>query len=90
MFMIITYPWPVASANVELTGPRWPDSAASDTRAPGEPLTSARHLEQVIGWTDGERLRFQWYRFRIAVNDAWRRSRRTISGSTVTRIGQRK
>ncbi len=90
MFMIITYPWPVASANVELTGPRRPDSAASDTWAPREPLTSARHVEQVIGWSHGERLRFQWYRFRIAVNDAWRRSRRTISGSTVTRIGQRK
>jgi DNA-binding CsgD family transcriptional regulator len=78
VFMIITYPWPVASANVELTWPRWPDSAASDTRAPPEPLTSARPLEQVIGWTNGERLRFQWYRFRIAVNDEWRRSRCTI------------
>ena len=33
MFMIITSPWPVASANIELTGPRWPDSAAAAASA---------------------------------------------------------
>jgi hypothetical protein len=75
MFMIVTYPWPVASAHVELTGPQRPDPAVSDQDVSGDTIDQlAGHIEQMIRWTDQERLRFQWYRLRIAVNDTRRRS----------------
>ena len=81
-FMIVTYPWPVASAHVELTGPNRRDSAASDLDATEDTIDQrTRHIEQMIRWTDAERLRFHWYRLRIAVNDACRRSRWPIVGS---------
>jgi len=74
MFMIVTYPWPVASAHVELTGPNRRDRAESDLSAIGDSIDQrARHIEQMIGWTDRERLRFHWYRLRIAINDACRK-----------------
>lgn len=73
MFMIVTYPWPVASAHVELTGPQHPD-AARDHRDAAEVTIDqrARHLEEMVCWTGRERLRFQWYRFRIAIGDICR------------------
>jgi hypothetical protein len=86
MFMIVTYPWPITSAHVELTGPQPPDPAMSATGATEDTIDQrARHLELMIRWTDRERLRFQWYRFRIAVNDAYRRSVRTRVKSPVSR-----
>jgi hypothetical protein len=77
MFMIVTYPWPVASAHVELTGPNRRHPAVTDPDADDTIDQHAPHIEQVIGWTDRERLRFQWYRYRIAINDICRRPVRT-------------
>jgi hypothetical protein len=73
MFMIVTYPWPAPSAHVELTGPHHPD-AAMDHRDAAEVTTGqhARRLEEMVCWTGPERLRFQWYRFRIAIGDICR------------------
>jgi hypothetical protein len=86
MFMIVTYPWPVASAHFELTGPNRRDPAVSDLGAIGDTIDqNAGHIEQMIRWTDRERLRFQWYRLRIAINDTCRRSVRASVGSPVTR-----
>jgi hypothetical protein len=47
MFMIVTYPWPVASAHVELTGPQRLDSAEIGQRDAAEVTIEqrARHLE---------------------------------------------
>jgi len=74
MLMIVTYPWPVASAHVELTGPNRRDPAVNDLGAIADSIDQrARHIEQMIGWTDRERLRFHWYRLRIAINDACRK-----------------
>jgi len=69
MFMLVTYPWPSASAYVELTGPQ--PIAASATRAGAAEQTtpqSSRHVEEIFSWTNRERLRFQWYRLRLAGN----------------------
>jgi hypothetical protein len=86
MFMIVTYPWPVASAHVELTGPQEPDPAMSETGAGRDTINQwARHIEQMIRWTEQERLRFQWYRLRMAMNEACRRPARVSLGSPVTR-----
>ena len=71
MFVIVTYPWPVASAHVELTGPQPRDPAVSDTVGNGDTLDQrVRHMEQMIRWTDRERLRFQW-----TFSEHWCRSR---------------
>jgi len=72
--MIVTYPWPVASANVELTGPQSPDAAATCQQATSRPGT--RHLDEMVRWSGRERLRLGWYRFRLAVRDSRRASRR--------------
>jgi hypothetical protein len=86
MLMIVTYPWPVPSAHVELTGPNRRDPAVNDLGAIGDSIDQrARHLEQMIGWTDRERLRFQWYRLRIAINDTCRRPAGAGAGSPVTK-----
>jgi len=86
MFMIVTYPWPVASAHVELTGPQPPDPAISDPGAAEDAVDQrARHIEQMICWADREWLRLHWYRFRIAVNDACRRSARASVGTALRR-----
>jgi len=86
MFIIVTYPWPVASAHVELTGLNRRVPAVTDLAATGDTIgLRARHLEQIICWTDQERLRFQWYRLRIAVNDICPRAVRAGVGSLVTR-----
>jgi hypothetical protein len=70
MFMFVTYPWPVTSAHVELTGPQLQAAAAIRRNAiEGTVENRARHLEEIVCWTDRERLRFQWYRLRLAVRD---------------------
>jgi hypothetical protein len=75
--LIITYPWPVPSAHVELTGPQRLDSAESGQREAAEVTIEqrVRHLEALDCWTDLERARFHWYRLRIAIDDLRRRKR---------------
>ena len=86
MFMNATYRWPVASAHVELSGPQSLDPAMSDTSAAEYTIDQrARHIEQMIRWTDRERLRLQWYRIRIAINDACRRPVRATVGPPACR-----
>jgi len=86
MFMIVTYPWPVASAHIELTGPNRPAPAARDQGATGDTIDQrARHIEQTIRWTGPERLRFQWYRLRIAINETCRAPVRARLGSAETK-----
>ena len=74
MFMFVTYPWPVTSAHVELTGPQ-PHLAATLRRDTNDETVEqrARHLEDIVCLTDQERLRFQWYRLRLAIHDIYRR-----------------
>jgi hypothetical protein len=87
MFMIVTYPWPVASAHVELTGPQRLDSAEIGQRDAAEVTIEqrARHLEATVGWTDLERARFHWYRLRIAIDDLRRRKFMTTTGLPATK-----
>jgi hypothetical protein len=86
MFMIVTYPWPVASAHVELTGPLRPETSAVDRGRTEVTIDQrAQHIEQMIRLTDSERLRFQWYGLRMAINGACRRAARACVGSPVTR-----
>jgi hypothetical protein len=67
MFMIVTYPWPVASAQVAMAG-HLPDAAATTSDAIHDTVEHrARHLEETVRWTHHERLRFRWYQFRIAI-----------------------
>jgi hypothetical protein len=68
MFMIVTYPWPVASAHVDLTR----DGATTNCDAIELTIERrARLLEETVNWTDLERLRIQWYRLRLAIGDVW-------------------
>lgn len=68
MFMVITYPWPVASAYVELTGPQQQHAAATHADASEDGIQRCSwHLEEIVRLSDRERLRFQWYRLRIAI-----------------------
>jgi hypothetical protein len=62
MFNIVSYPWPLAWAHAQLTGHN-PD-AAEDKREHRTPRP-----EELVRWTGPERLRFTWYRFRLAVRD---------------------
>jgi hypothetical protein len=71
--MMVTYPWPVASAHVDLTGPQ-PEAAETSDRAAIR--QSARHLEEMVGWTRRDRLRLSWSRLRLRV-----RARRPASRS---------
>jgi hypothetical protein len=52
MFMIVSYPWPIASAHVELSGRQ---RAAVATQHPGATEDSichrARHVEDLLSWT---------------------------------------
>lgn len=71
MFMIVTYPWPVPSAHVELTGIKSPDA----TRSCGDTIGQrARDLEDMVCWTDWERLAIKWCRLRLAISDMRRRA----------------
>jgi hypothetical protein len=77
MFMIVSYPWPVASAHVELSG-RQPGGAAMHHLGVTEDSIChcARHVEDLVCWTGQERLRCVWYQLRLAVSDTYRRCRR--------------
>ena len=62
MFLIVSFPWPVAWAHAQLTGHN-PDNV-DGTRDHRTPCP-----EKLVRWTGRERLRFIWYRFRLAVRD---------------------
>jgi hypothetical protein len=86
MFVLVTYPWPVASAHVELSGLKpSPDAASHGDTSDDTVEQRAPHLEDLVGWTDLERLRIQWYRLRLAIADARRRPPWISAGSPVTR-----
>ena len=81
MFMFITYPWPVAAAHVELTGPH-PLGATTQFHTTEHVGQRVQDLNDLMRWTDQERLRIQWYRFRLAIRDINRSSivRRALRG----------
>jgi hypothetical protein len=62
MSMIVSYPWPVAWAHAQLVGHN-PD-AHEDKSKHQTPCP-----EELVRWTGRERLRFTWYRLRLAVQD---------------------
>lgn len=75
MFMIVAYPWPVASAHVELTR-REPPRDGATTNCDAIEFTierRARLLEETVNWSDLERLRIQWYRLRLAIGNVRRK-----------------
>jgi hypothetical protein len=47
MFMIVTYPWPVASAHVELTGPQTQDPAVIDASAVDDTMPEYRAAREI-------------------------------------------
>jgi hypothetical protein len=68
MFMVVTYPWPVSSAHVELTGPQLPDAAATHADATEDGIQQCSlHIEEIVRLSDREWLQFQWYRLRLAI-----------------------
>jgi len=68
MFMFVTYPWPVSSANVELTGTQRLDAAATHADATEDGIQQcSRHLDEIVRLSDREWLQFQWYRLRLAI-----------------------
>jgi hypothetical protein len=74
MFMFVSYPWPVASAYDQLIQRQ---RLAALANADGNKDTIGQHgpnLEELVGWTGRDRLRFQWYRFRIAISGRRRRA----------------
>jgi len=74
MVMFVGYPWLVTSAYVELTGPQQHDAVAShrDDAPEGALDQRAKHLEELVSWTERERLRLRWYRLRLAISDLLR------------------
>jgi len=78
MFMFITYPWPVPSANVEGLVPLPPIAATHipDVTVETTAIRSAE-VEELVCWTRQERLRLLWYRLRLAPITRHRGSRRT-------------
>jgi hypothetical protein len=66
MFMIVSYPWPAASAYADLPADKSVDAgsgvdAAATLRGPGVPP-----VEELVRWTAPERLRLRWYRLRLS------------------------
>jgi hypothetical protein len=82
MFILVTYPWPVASAHVELTGPSALHAAATSHHGSADETIEqpARQAEELVDWTDLERLRFHWHLRRMAIASVRRRSPRTSAG----------
>lgn len=77
MFMFVSYPWPVPSANVYPAG-LMPPAVGTD---PADPVTGTgslpdRQVEEIVCWTRRERLRLLWYRLRLAGRASHRGSRR--------------
>jgi len=73
MFTIVTYPWPATSSHVELTGPQPQDDSAASR---GSIDQRGRDLEEMVCWSDWERLAIRWCRFRLAIREI----RRTLRG----------
>jgi hypothetical protein len=75
MFIIVTVPWPVPSANAELAGVQPAASAAglpdADALAETSTLRPAR-LEEMVCWTWRERLRLRWFRLRLTAGGIYR------------------
>jgi hypothetical protein len=63
MFMIVSYPWPAAWVQAQLTGHDCPGNI-EDKREHQTPCP-----EELVCWNRMEWLRFNWYRFRLAVQD---------------------
>jgi hypothetical protein len=69
MFMFVTYPWPVPSANIEPPGPATAAAAAylPGTLAEASTLRPAQ-VEELVCWTCRERLRLLWFRLRLSTS----------------------
>jgi hypothetical protein len=77
MFMFVAYPWPVPSANIEPPGPSTAVAATETAGTPAESSTlRGSQVEQMVGWTCRERLRFRWYGLRLTTNGIRHHSRR--------------
>ena len=76
MFMIITAPWPVPSANAELAELVTAEAATHipDAMAETGAIRPAQ-IEDLVSWTCRERLRLVWYRLRLAASASYRASR---------------
>jgi hypothetical protein len=76
MFMIVTSPWPVPSANADLAQLA---SSVADKHFPdvlAETGTSRpSQLGELVCWSRRERLRLLWYRFRLITSGIYRLSR---------------
>jgi hypothetical protein len=75
MFMFVSYPWPVPSANVCPAGLTPPAVVAdpADARPDTGPLRGGQvEVEEMVSWTPRERLRLRWYRFRLAASASGR------------------
>jgi hypothetical protein len=71
--VFVTYPWPVASAYVEPTGHQPPDAASGNPDGVGDTgQWRARNPDELVDWTGPERIRFFWYRLRLAICDVYR------------------
>lgn len=80
MFMFVTYPWPVPSANVEPPGQRSGVAAAHRAGALEQPSTfRASQVEDLVCWTFQERLRIRWYRLRMTISQVCLAARRPAS-----------
>jgi hypothetical protein len=77
MFMFVAYPWPVPSANIEPPGPS-PAVAAPENSGTLAETSALRpwQVEQLVGWTCRERLRFRWYGLRLTASGVRHNSRR--------------
>lgn len=83
MFMIVTYPWPAPSANVDAAGLATGVAAAHLPDPTAEASTLGRsQVEELVCWTRRERLRLLWYRLRLAAGV----SKRPSHGSRKPRL----
>jgi hypothetical protein len=77
MFMIVTYPFPVTFAYAGLTRPQPPEPRTNHREVIGySSQQRADHLEQMVGWSQVERMRLSWFRLRLAIRVNRRASRR--------------
>jgi hypothetical protein len=75
--MIVTYPWPAPSANVDPAGLATGVAAAHLPDPPAEESAlRPSQVEELVCWTRRERLRLLWYRLRLAAGVSYRHSRR--------------
>jgi len=75
MFMIVTAPWPVPSANAELAKLVTAGAATHIPAAVAETGTvRPGQVEALVCWNRRERLRLLWYRFRLTTGGIHRTS----------------